>query len=272
VGEHVLRTDGASRGNPGPASAAYELTDASGIRVSIGSRCIGEATNNVAEYEAVLWGLDSAREAGVDELVLLTDSELVVKQLTGDYRVKDDKLKPLHARAVDLIGSFEEFSVRHVPRDENAIVDQLANEALDEASHDGSSSGAERPSAGGSFELTVKSHFDAAHALVGYPGECKELHGHTWDIEITVEGAELDDVGIVYDFKRLKEDLGAVLEPWDHAFLNEVPPFDEVNPTAENLAREIHDRLTGLVGAEVRVVEVAVWESPIARIAYRRAD
>ena len=77
------------------------------------------------------------------------------------------------------------------------------------------------------YELTVKSHFDAAHALRGYPGECRKLHGHTWDVEVTVAGETLDDVGIVYDFKSLKDDLNAVLDEYDHAYLNDVPPFDD---------------------------------------------
>jgi 6-pyruvoyltetrahydropterin/6-carboxytetrahydropterin synthase len=119
------------------------------------------------------------------------------------------------------------------------------------------------------YELTVRSHFDAAHALPGYPGECRELHGHTWDVEATVEGETLDDIDILYDFKRLKSDLGAVLEPLDHAFLNEVPPFDMLSPTAENLARIIFEQLTERVGGQVRVSEIAVWESPVARIVYR---
>jgi 6-pyruvoyltetrahydropterin/6-carboxytetrahydropterin synthase len=119
------------------------------------------------------------------------------------------------------------------------------------------------------YELTVKDHFDAAHALHGYPGECRELHGHTWDVEVTVSGEHLDEVGIVYDFKRLKEDLAAVLEPFDHAYLNEVTPFDSLNPTAENLARVIFEQLASTVGTEVTVSAVAVWESPIAKIVYR---
>lgn len=121
------------------------------------------------------------------------------------------------------------------------------------------------------YDLTVKGHFDAAHALHGYPGECRDLHGHTWDVEVTVRGSRLDDVGIVYDFKRLKDDLAAVLEPYDHTYLNDVEPFDALNPTAENLARVVFEALEDRVGDEVQVSEVAVWESPIARIAYRGA-
>lgn len=119
------------------------------------------------------------------------------------------------------------------------------------------------------YELTVKGHFDAAHALRGYPGECRELHGHTWDVEVTVAAEALDDIGIVYDFKTLKEDLTTVLARYDHAYLNEVPPFDDLSPTAENLATVLYESLTSRVDNRVRVVEVAVWESPIARLTYR---
>jgi len=121
----------------------------------------------------------------------------------------------------------------------------------------------------GTYYLTVKDHFDAAHHLYGYPGECKNLHGHTWDVEVTVESPELDEIGIVYDFKNLKADLKAVLSDYDHVLINEVPPFDEISPTAENLARVICERLTKAVDPRVRVTEVAVWESPIAKLVYR---
>lgn len=119
------------------------------------------------------------------------------------------------------------------------------------------------------YLLSVKDHFDAAHSLRGYPGECHRLHGHTWDVEVTVAGETLDGIGIVYDFKTLKDDLRAVLADYDHVFLDEVPPFDELNPTAENLARVICERLQGTVGEAVSVTEVAVWESPIAKLIYR---
>jgi 6-pyruvoyltetrahydropterin/6-carboxytetrahydropterin synthase len=122
------------------------------------------------------------------------------------------------------------------------------------------------------YELSIRGHFDAAHALHGYPGECRNLHGHTWDVEVVVRGTQLDEVGIVYDFKTLKTDLAAVLEPLDHGYLNDVPPFDTENPTAENLSRYIYERLSATVGSAVEVVEVSVWESPVARITYRPED
>lgn len=120
------------------------------------------------------------------------------------------------------------------------------------------------------YELTVKAHFDAAHALRGYPGECRNLHGHTWDVEATVQGEDLDSIDIVYDFKQLKADLATVLERYDHGYLNDVPPFDTLSPTAENLARVIYDAMVEQVGAQVSVKEIAVWESPVAKIVYRR--
>lgn len=122
------------------------------------------------------------------------------------------------------------------------------------------------------YDLMIKGHFDAAHALHGYPGECRELHGHTWDVEVVVRGSVLDEIGIVYDFKTLKDDLAAVLDPLDHAYLNDVPPFDTKNPTAENLARHIYGELSIRVAPVVRVLEVSVWESPVARITYRPGE
>jgi 6-pyruvoyltetrahydropterin/6-carboxytetrahydropterin synthase len=122
----------------------------------------------------------------------------------------------------------------------------------------------------GTYTLTIKEHFDAAHALVGYPGQCRNLHGHTWDIEVSVRGTELDEVGIVYDFQSLKQHLKAVLDRYDHTYLNEVAPFDAINATAENLARVIFDQIEALLPKGVTLVEVAVWESPIARLTYTR--
>lgn len=122
------------------------------------------------------------------------------------------------------------------------------------------------------YDLMIRGHFDAAHALHGYPGECRNLHGHTWDVEVVVSGDELDEVGIVYDFKTLKSDLDSVLGRLDHVYLNDVPPFDTMNPTAENLSRHICEALAKRVGGAVRVKEVSVWESPIARITYRPGE
>ncbi len=125
------------------------------------------------------------------------------------------------------------------------------------------------------YELKVKGHFDAAHALRGYEGECRRLHGHTWDVEVTIAGASLDAIDILYDFKDLKRDLADVLTRFDHVYLNEIPPFDRRSPTAENLARVIFEELDPKVrtatGDRVGLVSVSVWESPLARVTYRPA-
>ena len=121
----------------------------------------------------------------------------------------------------------------------------------------------------GCYELAVRDHFDAAHALPGYDGPCQYLHGHTWDVEVVVAGGMLDEVGMLYDFKDAKRDLHGVLENFDHRCLNDVPPFDEINPTAEHLARVVFYELEKTFPAHISLMEVAVWESPAAKVVYR---
>ncbi|MDR0888993.1 MAG: 6-carboxytetrahydropterin synthase QueD [Coriobacteriales bacterium] len=120
------------------------------------------------------------------------------------------------------------------------------------------------------YTLTIKDHFDAAHALVGYPGQCKDLHGHTWQIEVSISGTELDDIGILYDFKTLKNDLASILVQYDHKYLNEVPPFDNMNATAENLSRVIYEQMEKRLPDGISLEEVVVWESPIAKLVYTK--
>ena len=128
----VLRTDGGARGNPGPAGVGFVLEAVDGTPLVRGGRFLGEATNNVAEYEALLWGLDVALERDVTSVEVFCDSELLCKQISGQYRVKHPNMKPLHARAVALLSRFESFSVTHVPRSQNVAADALANQAMDE--------------------------------------------------------------------------------------------------------------------------------------------
>lgn len=309
----TLQCDGASRGNPGPAGVGFTLKLDSGDYYRGGS-FIGETTNNVAEYTALVWGLENARGAGVNELEILADSELMVNQLTGVYRVKNEGLKPLYAQAKILIGTFDKVTINHVYRSDNSEADGLANEALDtrgtvgdflrkptvkQSLFDLASAPAItdpepiriaetpasitpdqieeapmqtplEPSVGGVYELTVKDHFDAAHALIGYPGPCKNLHGHTWDVEVSVEGTKLDSVGILYDFKTLKDDLTEILSKFDHTYLNDLDVFKDMNSTAENMARLVYDELSARLPEHVKLTEVCIWESPIARLRYRR--
>lgn len=129
----VVRPDGASRGNPGPAAIGVVVEDDKGRVLREVARSIGRATNNVAEYHAVLAGLEAALELGADAVEVRTDSELVGRQLQGAYRVRSPALRPLHDRVKQLLGAFREAVVRTVPREENARADRLANHALDRA-------------------------------------------------------------------------------------------------------------------------------------------
>lgn len=129
---HTLFCDGASRGNPGPSSIGAVIYDPTGEPVAEVSDSIGFTTNNVAEYKALIAGLEAARELEIDRLDVRLDSQLLVRQVTGVYRVKAEGLKPLARRAVELLGEFVEVDVDHVPREQNTVADALANKALDE--------------------------------------------------------------------------------------------------------------------------------------------
>ena len=128
----TVHVDGGSRGNPGPAALAAVISHDGGEIVDRAKQVIGRATNNVAEYRALLLGIERALEHGASELDLVGDSELVVKQVRGEYRVKDDGLKPLHAQVRAALAPVGEWSIRHVRREQNAEADRLVNEALDE--------------------------------------------------------------------------------------------------------------------------------------------
>lgn len=126
----ILYTDGGARGNPGPAGIGYILVLENGREVSHGEY-FGEATNNQAEYKALLAGMQRAKQEHVLELKCRLDSELVVKQLNGKYRVKDADLKPLFEQVKSLIAAFGEISFTHIPREKNKKADKLVNKALD---------------------------------------------------------------------------------------------------------------------------------------------
>jgi ribonuclease HI len=129
----VVNVDGGSRGNPGPAAIAAVVQDAGGEVLEERGETIGRATNNVAEYRALLLGIERARALGATELELVGDSELVVKQVKGEYKVKDATMRKLHAEVKEALRDFESWSIRHVRREHNAEADRLVNEALDAA-------------------------------------------------------------------------------------------------------------------------------------------
>jgi ribonuclease HI len=130
-GHLIVACDGAARGNPGPAGIGVQVTTEEGEVLGEIARGIGEATNNVAEYTAVIEGLSLANDLGATSVLLRSDSQLLVNQLTGRYRVKSPHLQPLHRRARGLAAGFDRISFEHVPREQNGEADRLANEGVD---------------------------------------------------------------------------------------------------------------------------------------------
>jgi len=119
------------------------------------------------------------------------------------------------------------------------------------------------------YQISVEQHFDAAHFLRGYRGKCEALHGHRYRVVAQIKASKLDDIGLAYDFTELKQHLGDIVSRFDHTCLNDVPPFDKINPSAENIASTIYNELKPkLAQAPVSVSCVEVWESPQSGVAY----
>ena len=120
------------------------------------------------------------------------------------------------------------------------------------------------------YEISVEQEFDAAHALRGYQGKCENLHGHRFRVAVTITATALNEIGLAYDFTVLKKRLGEVIGRLDHTSLNDVPPFDKINPSSENIATTIYNQMKSrLADAPVSLTKVEVWESPTSRAEYR---
>ncbi|MHB8145686.1 MAG: ribonuclease HI family protein [Vulcanimicrobiaceae bacterium] len=130
--EAFMFADGGSRGNPGPAASGVVLVSPQGEVIEEVGRFLGRATNNVAEWTALCIGLEAAVRLGIRRMAVRMDSELVVKQMSGEYRVKNAALQPLFARARALTRDFEEIEIKHVPRRQNALADAVVNAMLDQ--------------------------------------------------------------------------------------------------------------------------------------------
>ena len=123
------------------------------------------------------------------------------------------------------------------------------------------------------YTISVEQHFDAAHYLRGYQGKCEALHGHRFRVVASVEAAKLDDTGMAFDFTLLKQHLGEIIDRLDHTCLNDIAPFDKINPSSENIATNIYRELNPkLAGAPVSLSCIEVWESPQSRAAYRPGE
>jgi 6-pyruvoyltetrahydropterin/6-carboxytetrahydropterin synthase len=122
------------------------------------------------------------------------------------------------------------------------------------------------------YEVSVEETFAAAHNLRGYKGECEDLHGHNYKVRVTVSGKELDSTGLLCDFVRLKQAIQGVIRSLDHKYLNELPPFDALNPSAENIARYIYDETVKQLHPSPNgagIASITVWETDAARATYR---
>lgn len=121
----------------------------------------------------------------------------------------------------------------------------------------------------GVYQVSIEQHFDAAHYLRGYQGKCEALHGHRFRVVVKVTATRVDDVGMAYDFTKLKKHLGDILSRFDHTCLNDASPFDNINPSSENIATTIYNELKPkLASAPVSLASVEVWESPQSGVAY----
>jgi formyltetrahydrofolate-dependent phosphoribosylglycinamide formyltransferase len=127
----IAHIDGGSRGNPGPAAAGFTLKDSVGTQLQAKGFFLGQATNNVAEYTSLVKALEAATQIGVEQLTVFSDSELLVRQINGQYKVKSEQIRPLFQQAINLLGRFAKWKVKHIPREKNKEADKLVNQALD---------------------------------------------------------------------------------------------------------------------------------------------
>jgi len=118
------------------------------------------------------------------------------------------------------------------------------------------------------YQVSVEGHFDAAHYLRDYGGKCENVHGHRFKVVVSLKVKKLNKIGLAYDFVELKRHLGEVLARFDHTSLNDVPPFDKINPSSENIVATIYEQLKGRFSGGITLSSVEVWESPESRVAY----
>jgi ribonuclease HI len=172
-GLFTIHTDGAARGNPGPAAFAYTIERDGAAAVEAKGR-LGETTNNVAEYTAVVRALEHATQLGATRVVVLSDSELMVNQMMGRYKVKNEGLRPLYEEARELCAAFQSVTFRHVRREENGRADRLCNEALDGAE------GKAAPAAGRARPAAAKLAADRADAVRDEALSCLRAVASAW--------------------------------------------------------------------------------------------
>ena len=188
----VIFTDGASRGNPGPAAIGVVIQDEKGNVICTISLCLGKATNNQAEYRAIIAGLEKAREMGATDVEVRSDSELMVRQLSGEYKVKNALLTPLYLKTQELSRGFSSFKVNYIPREKNSEADKLANQALD-----GSRERTSPVTAFGPINVHVASKKDFK-SIVEIMAETEKIHveGVPWVFRVISSEQKMDDLAI----------------------------------------------------------------------------
>jgi ribonuclease HI len=275
----TLHTDGGSRGNPGPAGCGFELELLDSENIS-GGWFIGTATNNAAEYGALIWGMRNALAAGVTKLHVKADSKLVVEQMRGVYKVKNANIKPLFLDAMELVRQFEGgVTFEHVYRDKNVEADRLANEAMDAkgpvgsflVTMDGEPVGAapapaapavEAPEIDADFELTACVDVHTHRTLAGFGPGSAARQPVRLKVGACVSRSGLGAYGEVYDADMLRGDLAQLLSPCEGADLNGQAILGGMNPTIEALAAGVLRALAPVVEGrcpEARLTSVTVW-------------
>ena len=123
------------------------------------------------------------------------------------------------------------------------------------------------------YQITIETHFSSAHRLRDYNGVCERLHGHNWKVQISVASDVLNDLGMVMDFKDLKSNVKPLIGKLDHQYLNEIPPFTEINPTTENISKYLFDEFSKLINTDqIKVTKVEIWESTTSSASYTRSS
>lgn len=123
------------------------------------------------------------------------------------------------------------------------------------------------------YQITIETHFSSAHRLINYNGECERLHGHNWKVQISVASDVLNDLGMVMDFKDIKSNVKPLIGKLDHQYLNDIPPFTEINPTTENISKYLFDEFSKLINTDqIKVTKVEIWESTTSSASYTRSS
>jgi ribonuclease HI len=296
--EAVLYTDGISQGSPGPAACGFVLEDADGAVLASGGSFLGSSTGHAAEYMALIWGMRNAAFLQVDTLAVRCDSELLARQMMGDFKVRSIGSQPLFQESFRMASQFGGFSIGYAPDRSGAGADavDLAHRSLGERAsiggfaididggqstlfsldgvhHAADDSGSaavydDYLQKGGTYEIVAKRRFalSASCAPISAFGSASVA---PWCIEACIRGGMLDQRGRLYGIDDLKADLAVVAESYEGRDLAEEGPFDRIGFTLEHLVRVVFWDLRKRLPEGAGLCEVAVWCSTVGKVVYR---